>query len=1139
MKFLPVLKWMINLTLFVALAAGSGALYFWKNSDDLVRHEILKRFHQAAPDLQLIVGGTILHGTRAATLTNIEIRERATDRPLFRAKELYAEIDSNRLLEHQQVIVHKVRLKSADVLLTRQEDGRWNWQQYRFDPPKQRAGLPEVLLEDIRIQLTLKHGHDIPAARLLMTGPHFQAVPASEHGYDFDGAVQLPGAGLLQLNGMCDVRSGEWKLGGQMRDVKADQQLMNLAQATRPELQGQLQRVDSAIESALPHVPASDVRTAEAALSIGNDSRIAPQFLGLLDVDFHVSSNADSVIPLFRLKVGIKDGRLASPSIPFPLSSVTAKLYKDNNTLEFRLENAVCDGARLAGHVLISNAADADPPAAAFRIERFAVSEKIRPLLPLKTLRMFDTFQPKGLVSASGELVKDADGRWKAHNLFAEIHEGTAVHQKFRYPAKQLKGTFRQRAAGSPAVASTDPQHTADDILLDVNITGMVGNRPLRSVGWMKNPGPEAETRFEVEVTDFPLDGDFYNALEEKQRRAVLPLNLTGKANARLVFYRPPGLDRVTRPYFDVSVFDARMKFEKFPYGITNLTGRITFDGPNKLWQFHDLQGRHGDGRLQAVGSFASKSEPGVLELTIRAKNAALDADLYNALSRSQRNLWNLVDPDGFCDLTALIHWTAAPGSPAIVSFPDSEPVRVFNTRIRPRPFPFDMLIKEATLSYDPNDPRNAGVQHCEIHTLTALHGDSPLNAGGWVEAKPDGEWQVHLNRVRAEKLSPDSQLRAALPATWQQTLNRVRETGSLSIEDSEMDFRGDVAGQRSTTARWDLQLKFDDCTFDTGLDVSHIYGTVTADGQWDGFHLQNNGLIRIETAEVLEMPLTNIRGPYSLNDVELVLGARQVFETDSQLAQVDRESRIKAEAYGGELLLDALVDMRDNGRYQFFTELANARLESYAALHIPDQRNLRGVVAAWMSLEGRGNDPADMTGKGQLRISPAALYELPVMVKLLGSLSQLNLNVQNLTAFDYALMNFVVRDRAFWLDPVDLVGESISFRGVGSVGFGGAVDLDFYSRPARTRAMSIPLINQLFTTWTKVEVTGTTDRPQVRSLPMGQLDEGLKQFLQPFNPNPSGPVPVLAIPRVFQRTQPLLPGRRPQNAAGNSPGVR
>jgi hypothetical protein len=114
-------------------------------------------------------------------------------------------------------------------------------------------------------------------------------------------------------------------------------------------------------------------------------------------------------------------------------------------------------------------------------------------------------------------------------------------------------------------------------------------------------------------------------------------------------------------------------------------------------------------------------------------------------------------------------------------------------------------------------------------------------------------------------------------------------------------------------------------------------------------------------------------------------------------------------------------------------------------------------------------------------------------------------------------LLVFNVADSAFQFDEINLVGESISFRGRGMIGFDGAVDLDFYSRPARSRATALPFISGLFTNWAKVEVRGTTDRPQTNVRSAARIDEGLRMFLQPFNPNPAGPIPRLTIPRAFQ----------------------
>ncbi|MEO2017809.1 MAG: hypothetical protein ABGZ53_25945 [Fuerstiella sp.] len=1141
MKIVPVLKWMVRLTLLTAIVAGGAALYYWNHSDRLVHDEILKRFDEAAPELKLSVGATRLHGAHGATLTDVEIRDRQTGQPLFRANEISIDIDSNRLLEQQQVSVNAVRLDSVDVLLVREEDGRWNWQQYEFHPPQNSpVQMPHISLKNVRVQLTLKHGGGIPEARVLLTSSAIQALPASQNKYDFDGGINLPGVGLLNVAGAWDLTTRNWNLGGRLRGVQADKSLMGLAQATNPGIQNHLTQIESMLGRVLPRPPSGRVSTprpAGAALVIGNDGRTAPQFVGVLDVDFSVSGSPELAVPAFKLKVEVRDGRLVSPVFPIVLTDVQATFFKDNQNLEFRLTRAKSDEAHLSGWLQMQQGTGSPTGRARFDVQTFRVNRKLQPLMPPRIQRLFDTFQPDALVSGGCDLWQQPDGSWRPENLEATIDSGTVTYRKFRYPVDGLTGTLKQRPFvnspenGFDLAHGYEPAMTERDVMLDVTIAGRLGTRPFASAGWWMNPGPAAELLFDMHVTDFPLDSRFRNALEDNQRAVIDTLNLEGTAHADLVFYRPPGLDRPTHNFINAHVFDAKMRFARFPYDIDNLSGNATFNGKTKHWQFADLQGQHENGRIFATGSFQGLPAPGVLDLTINARNAALDSDLYNALSKPQRDLWNMIDPDGFCDLTAQVHWTASPGQSAIVVFPAHSPVRIFNTRIKPKPFPLEMLVKEATLSFDPNDEKFAGVQHCEIHSFQAFHNKTPIRATGWADARPDGEWQVHLNDVTAVNLKPDDQLRAAMPTSWRQTLNRLYQRGSVSIENSEMDFRGVMTGNYNPTARWDLNMRFRDCAVQAGLDVTRIYGLVTAQGAWDGFHLHNTGTIKLDTAEVLEMPFTDVEGPYSVNDVELVLGSRKVF-VDNGLTQVDRRQRIKARAYGGDLVLDALVDLRENGRYQFYTEINDALLEDYAALHIPDQKTLKGVIKAWMSLEGTGDSAADVEGEGQLQISPAALYELPVMVHLMGALSQLKFNVQDRTAFDYARMDFSVGREAFNFKRINLVGKSISLLGRGTVGFEGDVHLDFFSRPPRPTAASLPIINRLWTQWTMVEIRGTTSRPLTTPKPLGQLDQNMQQFLKAFNPTPGGPIPLLVVPRAFPQGNLLLRRTRQQSAA-------
>ncbi len=195
---------------------------------------------------------------------------------------------------------------------------------------------------------------------------------------------------------------------------------------------------------------------------------------------------------------------------------------------------------------------------------------------------------------------------------------------------------------------------------------------------------------------------------------------------------------------------------------------------------------------------------------------------------------------------------------------------------------------------------------------------------------------------------------------------------------------------------------------------------------------------------------------------------------------------------------------------YLVKTAMQNASLDEYARLHGFGGTSLHGVMNGWAELAGNSSDPKDVTGRGQLLIHPAALYELPVFIQIFKTLS---LATPDKTAFNYALTSYNIGNRMVNFSGIDLIGDAISLRGRGWARFDGPLQLQFYSRPAN--AWQVPLLGNLvdqFTQgWVGVSVTGTIQRPSARIVPMPQFDTAMRQFLGAFNR--PGSVPQLTPP--------------------------
>jgi hypothetical protein len=1123
MKLLKILKWAFLFVLLAAVTAGAAGIWAWTHRNQFIQQQLLARFEQVAPELSLHLDDVQILSPSVVRLDGVSVRDADEERPLFRCQQILLVLDETELLQRQRVVVRSVEIRNPDILATRAPSGRWNWQDYRFYPPDVVGPviLPDVVCTDVRLQINLEHGVGIPSASLLLTSPQIQAIPASSANYDFAGVISLPGAGNLSLTGGSDLSTGKWQLTGRMAGVKADSQLADIAKSAHPELSDRLQDIDNLFERILPP---TQVTTAPASggLLIGTTAT-APRFVGELDLDFSIQSAGGGAVPEFRLMLHVREGRVSSPKTPLQLTDVEASFFWDNENVVGEISHGVIDGATVTGAMRMHLARNPEPATAELHIRDLLVDARLKPLCPPPTQRLFENFLPKGILTLDAEFRQTDSGTWKPFSLIADVRESSIRFHRFNYLLDNITATFRQRAVPLDELATADT-------VVDVDMTGTAGSRPVAGKGVLRNPGPEVEVLFEIGVTGMPIDEQFRAALDENGKRVLDALNITGVTNATARCYRPPGRNQTSDMLLKADVFDAKMRFSGFPWDITDLSGALEYDSRTKDWSFENLTGRHGAARLTGSGMYRGTPQPGTLKLNVITRDAPLDSDLYHALTASQQELWQLLNPDGTVHLTTQITWTAAPGQAAVVKLPR---VELVNTHVYPTPFPYHMTIQSAHLSYDPNDPRFAGVQHCEIHSLQADHSGVSLSATGWAELTADNFWQLHFNDMKSGQLNPDGELRAALPASWRYALTMLSQEGKVSIDSSQIDFRGRAIGETPPTAAWDMKLKLQNCRIYAGLELENVSGTVLAKGHWDGYELQNQGHIDLERLEFLEMPITRISGPYVIDNYELLLGNRAVF-TESDPLSVSPKSRIQARAYGGMLYADGIVELGSKQSFRMFTNVDDALLERYAAMHIPDEPDVKGVVNAWLYLKGEGEDVDSVQGRGQLEISPATLYELPVMVQVLAGLSKLNFAVPNKTAFHSALLTFDVHDRSFWFNPIDLVGESLALRGRGQVGFGGDVVLDFFSRPPRPRRPTIPLANLLLsgaTQWVGVQVRGTTERPQTMVRSTIKIDESMKQFLSAFQPGQGGPAPGLVVPGIFtlpRFPQAMLPRGQP-----------
>jgi len=273
------------------------------------------------------------------------------------------------------------------------------------------------------------------------------------------------------------------------------------------------------------------------------------------------------------------------------------------------------------------------------------------------------------------------------------------------------------------------------------------------------------------------------------------------------------------------------------------------------------------------------------------------------------------------------------------------------------------------------------------------------------------------------------------------------------------------------------------------------------------------DGKVNLDSLQALNHQFTYVQGPFKLHNQELIVGSERAFPAANSGPQqpIPNAERLTAQAVGGLFFLDAKAHL-DSQRttYAVKTAMQNASLDRYARDYGLGS-NLHGVMNGWAELTGDSTDPKDVTGRGQLLIHPAALYELPVFIQLFKAFS---FATPDKTAFNYALTQFEIRNRTVTFPKIDMIGDAISLRGRGAARFDGPLHLEFYSRPASAWAQ-VPGLSNLFDQftqgWVGVSVTGTVQNPRARVMAMPQVDTAFRNFLAAINR--PGTIPTLSTP--------------------------
>lgn len=812
--------------------------------------------------------------------------------------------------------------------------------------------------------------------------------------------------------------------------------------------------------------------------------RVAPlaPLRGQVRVDFSAAEDLTSPSRFaFNVAGHLNNGRYEDTRLPYPLTDLKIDFRADRSGIaidNFSARNG-------PGTVRLSGAMQGwQFPAPLWlkgKLEHLVLSRVWESLMPPAILAEWQKFRPSGEIDADVNVQYDGH-QWLPEATIRCLNVGV-TYFKFPYPLEHGAGT----------IVWQGHQLSAD-------LTAAAGGQPLRFSAQIDHPGAQFTGEVNVSGENIPFDQNLLVALPEKSRAGVAALNPTGTFNMLMRVHRE---DPSQAPSTSLTVTPnlASVRYEKFPYPIHNIRGTVVMT--DNRWTFRDMEGTNGSGRIQLRGYLNPATQGIELGLQIAASNIALQDELREALQPPAQRLWSQLRPQGAINLSTDIHYLSATHKPEI--FVRAEPVGD-SASLEPAQFPYRLDHLRGTVVYRDG--------HLDLQNIRAVHDRTPLETSGSCDFDPHGNWHLRFERVAIDRLHPDRDLVAALSGQMKRSLLQLNPSGAINVAGT-VEFFGSATPETPVRVGWNLSIDVHQGAVDSGIRIENINGGARLIGEMSRGQVRCRGNLAIDSLTVRELQFTQIQGPFYFDEKQLLIGSPADPPNVGEIPH-----RLSARVYGGYAQADGRVLLGDDPRFSVQALLTDGDLKRFAHENLPGKQKIDGKVLASIDISGTGRGVHALLGRGQVRLTQADIYELPLMVSLLKLLS---IKTPDSTAFTNSAIDYRIEGDHVYLDKITFDGDAISLEGSGEMGFDTAVKLTFHALVGRSE-WQVPGLKTVLGAASRqlmqIHVTGTLADAKMTREVLPAVNQALQQV--------SAGVQSMERPPTFPQTSAAAPAGNP-----------
>ena len=1092
--------------LLFAAALGMGYFIAFDRVDHQLTSEIANRLQSQFPNHQINIDRARLIPGESILIDGLTIAK-ATDRGMRNVLKVgritcQGPVDLIGIIQGQ-VPIDTVILDGLDLSLWPTTDNAWSIQELIPSEPKSSARIPNIHIRSGLLRIGPPSGHlareilchDLQGIFTQQSSPSDRsATIEAEHVF----SASLSSSHFSRLA----IQAKRYSTTGKI-DIACDLEQLEISKTLLQQLPNSLRDRIAMLQG----------------------------FTGRLDGAFRGSYSDQGF--LFQAHATIRDGRLLHPNVPYPIDQLSAELHFDPQGIHLRKGQGRSGKATVSLECDINGFNLRSPLIAGIAIRQLELDETLYNALPASAQEHWRRLNLRGSIDALASVHFDGQN-WSPH-LTIRARDGGANPDFFPYPIHNISGDF----------------HYRDGVIEAPELSAMAGQQKLHGSLVLRRASP----RWLMDLTiasesPLPIDDNLLQALtprglpESGFQRFVNSLHPTGTMLLRKGrFIRSEHRPEMISRSLELTFSECSVRFDGFRYPITDIHGQATLD--NDRLVLKDFVGRNDGARIRGEGvASCSPSSVDAIDLIFQAHHVALDEDLEQALPPSARNLWEQLQPSGVIDRISVQIQRSAARAPLDLKVAIAES-RTSNNggrgmSLHPQSFPYTIHDIECAVDYRPG--------RIDIRNLSGMHDASRVETNGQIRLHSDGTWDGMLNWLPSSRLMIDQVLISSLPPILKDPMTRMSFRGPVSITGSTIIASLSPEFQ-SLVRDWNLRLDLEDVSIGGDL-AKGVRGSLNVNGQSNARGTSASGSLALDALAIRGVAVTGIEGPFAIQDNQLYLGRDAIYKQANTFKQANpvqalalqptssvssevvsatfqsrvrdgfvehrdqqnnsswfsaplkssidyptmdiHEHDIRARALSGTLFLSGIEPL-DGERAMLRMRLVDSDfhglLVDLGEAHLP----VNGKLFVECDIRGSINNLYALEGNGKAWLRGANLYELPVMIRLLNLLAIR----PDQGAFDAADIEFAIDGDRVPIHKLELDGDLISMQGKGEVNFRREINLELATNVGRRGIMGAlirPFTENQKANWMRIEVTGTTNNPQIR--PPMPLRDSLDQVL-------------------------------------------